>query len=211
MRYQALIPVKTLAAAKSRLAAHLSPTRRETLVLDMLHHVLCVLRASEVMEQIVVVSPDQRVLARAQSWGAQGWPEEGHGHNPALLTAATRMRAVGASGLLTISADLPLLHVQDIRALVSRAASHPVVIAPSREGTGTNALLLRPPLAIPYLFGANSFHHHVQAAGQRQLSVSIYYSTGLAWDIDTIDDIRELREYQSGVQHELSAYNCNVS
>jgi 2-phospho-L-lactate/phosphoenolpyruvate guanylyltransferase len=207
MVYYALVPVKTLSAAKSRLAAHLSPSQRETIVLDMLRYVLCILRASEVLEQVIVVSPDQRVLEHAQSWGAEAWPEEVHGHNAALGAAATHIRATGAAGLLTISADLPLLRVQDIRALVSRADRHPVVIAPSREGTGTNALLLRPPLAIPYLFGTNSFHHHVQAAGQRQLSVSIYYSTGLAWDIDTIDDIRELHEYQAGVQHELTAYH----
>jgi|SRR5579885_2257702 2-phospho-L-lactate guanylyltransferase len=209
MSYHALVPVKTLTSAKSRLAAHLPPHERETLVLDMLCHVLSVLRASEVLEKIVVVSPDERVLERARSWGAQAWPEEAVGHNPALLAAATRIRAEGASALLTISADLPLLRVTDIRALVSRAADHPIVIAPSREGTGTNALLTRPPLAIPYLFGPNSFHRHVQAAGQRQLSVSIYYSTGLAWDIDTIDDIHELREYQAGVQHELAAHSSS--
>lgn len=209
MGYYALVPVKTLALAKSRLAAHLSPGQRETLVLDMLHHVLCVLRASEVLEQIVVVSPDERVLERTDNWGAQAWHEEVYGHNPALHAAATRIRTEGATGLLTISADLPLLRVQDIRAMLSRAASHPIVIAPSREGTGTNALLVRPPLALPYLFGVNSFHRHVQAAGQRQLSVSIYYSTGLAWDIDTIDDIDELREYQSGVLHELPTHSSS--
>ncbi|HLI08212.1 MAG TPA: 2-phospho-L-lactate guanylyltransferase [Ktedonobacteraceae bacterium] len=206
MGYYALVPIKTLTEAKSRLASHLSPTQRETLVLDMLRYVLCILHASEELEQVVVVSPDERVLERAQSWGAEAWPEEAHGHNAALGAAATRIRVMGAAGLLTISADLPLLRVQDIRALVSRAARHPVVIAPSREGTGTNALFVRPPLTIPYLFGANSFQHHVQAAGKRQLSVSIYYSTGLAWDIDTIDDIRELHESQAGVQHELTAY-----
>ena len=207
MDYYALVPVKTLTAAKSRLAVHLSPSERETLVLDMLRHVLYVLHASEALEQVVVVSPDERVLERARDWGAQAWPEEAPGHNPALHAAAMRIRAKGASALLTISADLPLLRVQDIRALISRAANHPIVIAPSREGTGTNALLVQPPLALPYLFGVNSFHRHVQAAGQRQLSVSIYYSTGLAWDIDTIDDIDELREYQAGVQHELTAHS----
>jgi 2-phospho-L-lactate/phosphoenolpyruvate guanylyltransferase len=207
MGYQALVPVKTLASAKSRLAAHLSPCEREALVLDMLHHVLAVLRESEVLEQIVVVSPDERVLERARSWGVQAWPEEVHGHNPALYAAARRIRAGGASALLTISADLPLLSVQDIRTMVARSAGHSVVIAPSRDGNGTNALLVRPPLAIPYLFGLDSFQHHVQVTGQRQLSVSIYNSTGLAWDIDTIDDIHELREYQSRVQHELTAHN----
>ena len=207
MRYQALVPVKTLAEAKSRLAAHLSAPERETLVLDMLHHVLCVLRKSELLEQIAVVSPDERVLEHALTWGAQAMPEEEQGHNPALHAAAVRARAGGATALLTISADLPRLSVQDIRAMIARSVRHPVVLAPSREGTGTNALLVRPPLAVPYLFGPNSFQDYVQAARQRQLSVSIYNSTSLAWDIDTIDDIDELRNHGLREQHELTTYN----
>lgn len=207
MGYQALAPVKTLASAKSRLAPHLSATERETLVLDMLHHVLCILRESNLFEQISVVSPDERVLERAQAWGAQALPEEEQGHNPALYAAAVRTWSTGATALLTISADLPLLRVQDIRTMIARSREHPVVLAPSREGTGTNALLVRPPLALPYLFGINSFHDYVQAARQRQLSVSIYHSTGLAWDIDTIDDVHELRAYQSRACPELTTYN----
>lgn len=207
MRYQALVPVKTLTAAKSRLATHLSAAQRETLVLDMLHHVLDVLRKSELLEQIAVVSPDERVLEHTQAWGAQAMPEEEQGHNPALHAAAVRARAAGATALLTISADIPLLNVQDIRAMIARSAEHPVVLAPSREGSGTNALLVRPPLVLPYLFGPDSFQDYVQAARQRQLSVSIYNSTSLARDIDTIDDIYELHEYQLREQHELTTYN----
>lgn len=207
MRYQALVPVKTLSEAKSRLAAHLSVNERETLVLDMLHHVLEVLRQSELLEQIAVVSPDKRALEHALAWGAQAMREEAAGHNPALHAAALRARMAGATALLTISADLPLLTVQDIRAMIARSASHAVVLAPSREGTGTNALLVRPPLAVPYLFGPHSFQDYVQAATQRQLSVSIYNSTSLAWDIDTIDDIDGLRNHELREYHELTTYN----
>ena len=207
MRYQALVPVKTLTAAKSRLAAHLSAAERETLVLDMLHHVLSVLLNSKLLEQIAVVSPDERVLERTQTWGAQAWPEEKEGHNPALHAAAVRARAAGATALLTISADLPLLNVQDIRCMIARSTEHPVVLAPSREGTGTNALLVRPPLALPYLFGPDSLQDYMQAARQRQLSVSIYNSTSLAWDIDTIDDIHELRNHRLREHYELTTYN----
>ena len=207
MRYQALVPVKTLTEAKSRLAAYLSASERETLVLDMLYHVLGVLRKSELLEQITVVSPDERVLEHALVWGAQAMLEEEQGHNPALHAAALRARAAGTKALLTISADLPLLTAQDIRGMIARSARHPIVLAPSREGTGTNALLARPPLAVPYLFGPHSFQDYVQAARQRQLSVSIYNSMSLAWDIDNIDDIDELRNHGLREYHELTTYN----
>src|SRR2546428_9591838 len=44
-----------------------------------------------------------------------------------------------------------------------------VVLAPSRDRTGTNAILVRPPLALPYLFGPNSLQQYLQAARQWKL------------------------------------------
>ena len=193
MKYTALIPVKSLVMAKSRLAPSLSQHKRELLVLDMLHHVLRTLRQSECFERISVVSADARVLAQAELWGAQALPEEREGHNPALEAAALRELAAGSSALLTISADLPFLSICDIRSLVEQSAQYEVVLAASREGTGTNAMLVRPPLAIPYLFGPNSLQLHRQAALQRDLRWTIYSNPGLARDIDTVDDLRELQ------------------
>ena len=218
MKYKALIPVKSLSSAKSRLASYLPQNQRETFVLDMLHHVLCVLLESELFEQVSVVSSDGRVLEHAHTWGAQALMEEQHGHNPALHAAALRIQTVGArlagarskdgflgdkgslsEALLTISADLPLLTTQEIRCLLEQSTQHEVVLAPARDGTGTNAVLVRPPLIVPYAFGPNSLHRYVEAAKQRDLSYKIYYSSGLAFDIDTIDDL-----------HQLEALNRNI-
>src|SRR6266567_863167 len=80
MTYTALVPVKELNVAKSRLAAYLSRQQRESLVLDMLHHVLQILLASCLFERVSVVSPDTRVLENARLWGAQALKEEQHGH-----------------------------------------------------------------------------------------------------------------------------------
>ena len=196
MTYRAIIPVKSLNEAKSRLATHLTLHQRENLVLDMLHHVLQALRESNVLEQVSVVSSDQRVLRQAQAWGAQAVVEEMPGHNAALHAAALLELAAGTSALLTIAADLPLLHPGDIRMLAAQSAQHAVVLAPARDGTGTNAILVRPPLAVPYLFGANSLQCYQQAARQREPGSTLYRSIGLALDIDTIDDLDDLYELQ---------------
>jgi 2-phospho-L-lactate guanylyltransferase len=196
MTYRAIIPVKSLSEAKSRLATHLTLHQRENLVLDMLHHVLQALCESNVLEQVSVVSSDQRVLRQAQVWGAQAVVEEMPGHNAALHAAALQELAAGTSALLTIAGDLPLLHPSDIRMLVAQSALYPVVLASSRDGTGTNAILVRPPLAIPYLFGENSLPRYQQAAWQWQLDSTIYHSIGLSLDIDTIDDLDDLYELQ---------------
>jgi 2-phospho-L-lactate guanylyltransferase len=193
MKYSALVPVKALAQAKSRLAPHLSNRERESLVLDMLAHVLHILRSSEQFETISVVSEDRRVLSLAAQWGAHPSLEEQHGHNPALSAAAMRELADGVKALLTISADLPLLTVSDVTAMCTLAEQFNVVLAPSREGTGTNALLTRPPLAIPYLFGTNSRERHLEAAHEKYLSSVLYHSCSLAFDVDTVEDVHELQ------------------
>lgn len=193
MKYSALIPVKSLAQAKSRLAPYLSSSEREELVLDMLEHVLRTLRMCEQIERTAVVSADTSVLAHAERLGAVPLLERQYGHNPALHAAALQLESTGAGALLTISADLPLLAARDIITMIELSRQSDVVLAPSREGTGTNALLVRPPLAIPYRFGIDSRSRHLEAAHRRHLRSSLYQSYSLAFDIDTIEDVRELQ------------------
>lgn len=223
MKYSALVPVKTLALAKSRLRDHLSPYQRERLVLDMLEHVVHILCDSEIFEQVYVVSADSRVLEMVQHWDAEPLRETQPGHNPALRAAAltileraawregdfatwARVRERGYmpeqpgtlllpdEGLLTISADLPLLSQEDIQALVRQAEDYRVVLASSSDGTGTNALLTRPALALPYLFGPNSLPTYIRAARQQQLSYTCYHNPNLAFDIDTFEDVQRLEQ-----------------
>lgn len=197
MGHRALIPVKHLSAVKTRLAQHLTPEQRSTLVLDMLHRVIDALHASQAFESIAVVSPDSEVLAKARHWGAHGLLEEQPGHNEALTAAARHALNQGADTLLTLSADLPLLCGQDVRRMIEQAETHHVVLAPSRDGTGTNALLARPPLVIPYVFGINSLQHHIAQARSHQLSYTLYRSLGSGLDIDTLDDLMLYRSHES--------------
>jgi 2-phospho-L-lactate guanylyltransferase len=196
-RFSALVPVKALAQAKSRLADHLTLRQRQNLVLDMLHHVLSVLIESECFARVAVVSPDERVLAHTREWGAYSLCEEVAGHNEALRAAAESKALAETSALLTISADLPFLHSNDIQRMVELSAGHDLVLAPAREGTGTNAILMRPPLVVPYLFGPRSFQHYQRAARQRSQNTAIYHSIGTALDIDIIDDLDDLYEAQA--------------
>ncbi len=197
MKYTALVPVKSLAEAKSRLAGHLTQTQRATLMLEMLHHVLCVLHKSRAFAQISVVSSDRYVLERSQAWGAYARVEELAGHNPALTAAAGRERAEGSSGLLTISADLPLLQTHDIQAIIEQARHYSVVLAASQEETGTNAFFARPPLVLPYVFGPGSLQHYLAEAEQQQVSCYVQRSLGLALDIDTMNDLELFYSYNT--------------
>lgn len=196
MKYRALIPVKTLNEAKSRLAPYLTPSQRAILMLDMLHHVVSVLRASNAFGGIAIVSSDTHVLERASAWGVQQHYEERRGHNSALHTAALQELSTGAEALLTISADLPFLQTQDISSMLELSRQYSIVLAQSHDGTGTNALLTHPPLAIPYVFGPGSLQRFRNEAQQHHLGHTLCQCPGLALDIDTIDDLERLRCYE---------------
>jgi|SRR5579885_151050 len=196
MTYRALIPVKMLHQAKSRLASYLNEEARATLVLAMLQHVISILLESAQFERVSVVSADRKVLAQAQSWGAHAMLEERQGHNPALEAAALAELTTGAETLLTISADLPLLQLHDVCNMIEQSRQYDVVLAPSLDGTGTNALLARPPLALPYLFGPGSLQRYSMEAKQRAISFALYHSTGFALDIDTINDLEMFRRHE---------------
>lgn len=191
MTYRALIPVKMLGEAKSRLMPYLTADQRAKLVLHMLHHVIETLQASNSLESISVVSPDLHVLEQAERWGADALIEEEHGHNPALHAAAKKL-AEGATALLTISADLPLLQARDIHNMFELSKQYNVVLASSGDGTGTNALLTRPPLALPYVFGPGSLQRYVEEAQRYDLKSTLYRSASTALDIDTFDDLELL-------------------
>jgi 2-phospho-L-lactate guanylyltransferase len=188
MKATVIIPVKVLPAAKSRLAEYVNNEEREALVLTMLRHVLQTVKAADDELEIVVVSTDQKVYALATSLGIKTIPEKIIGHNHALRYAANQLDP--SLPLLTISADLPLVKPHDINHIFLLGKTNDVVLAASKEGTGTNALLLRKPLLLPYLFGTNSLGKFVTAAEKQHLKYSIYNSASIAFDVDTIDDLK---------------------
>ncbi|MBA2343789.1 MAG: 2-phospho-L-lactate guanylyltransferase, partial [Rubrobacter sp.] len=162
------------------------------LALRMMGRVLSALREAGV-ENVCVVSPDEAVLDLASRSGATPLMQEDSGLNPALEQGRRWAMKGGASDLLVLPADLPLLEPDDVRALLDEAEDRqPVSISPDGEGSGTNALLLRPPDALPFLFGLDSFTRHIQAAEERDLGVRIVERTGLAFDLDTAGDLARL-------------------
>lgn len=205
--YSALIPVKSLAQAKSRLTNHLTPKQRANLMLDMLHHVIHTLHESELFSRVAVVSADSYVLKQTQKWGAYPYQEEARGHNPALTAAAQHEIARDVSALLTISADLPLLNTHDLSTMVDLLSTAEVVLASSQDGTGTNAILTRPPLLVPYVFGPYSYQRYHMEAARRHLHLKTVKRLGLALDIDTITDLQELHQYRTNTTIDYS-YQC---
>jgi 2-phospho-L-lactate guanylyltransferase len=191
----AIVPVKPLRRAKSRLASVLNRDERAALSQEMLIHTLGVLAEVPGIERVLVVSRDSRALALARDFGAHTVTERGEPQlNSALVRATLVARGYGVSGVLVLPADLPLVQKEDIEMLLSRAKDPPViVIAPDRHRKGTNALLASPPGLIEYDFGPDSFKLHQQRAQAAGARVEICELSSLGLDVDLPEDLEILR------------------
>ncbi len=198
MNVIAVVPVKDLWGTKSRLKPILDGGARAGLTIYMMGRVISALREAQV-EEVCVVSPDRIVLNEAQKRGASPLMQESRGLNPALEEGRSWAMREGASALLVLPADLPLIEADDVRAVLAEAAAAPVAIAPDGARSGTNALFLRPPDAVPFLFGPESFEAHLRAAGDRDVEVRVCENGHLSFDLDTAGDLARLKK--SGAAH----------
>lgn len=194
----AVIPVKPLGSAKSRLAHLLSPGERRDLALAMLADVLAAVRAAPAVAQVSVVSRDPAAIALAAEHGASALFDHTNDLNAALSGAAAQVAAAGGPALLVLPSDLPLVSADDIGQLVDALGDPPsAVIAPSPDG-GTNALLVAPPGALPFHFGPDSLARHMAAAQNSGLAIRLVRTPGLDLDVDRPDDLLRLSASQVG-------------
>ena len=85
--------------------------------------------------------------------------------NAAVEIGLAEAARSGAEAALVLTADLPLASAGEIEAALA-AAGPPgsVLLVPSRDGTGTNAMLLRPPTAMRPALGPDSRARHLARA-----------------------------------------------
>lgn len=192
MKLWLLTPVKPFGEGKSRLAGVLSPAMRGELMRQWLDHVLACAGVCSFLAGSIVISRDSQVHTMARAAGVLPLVESGYDLNLALDQARRAAMAQQADAILVLPADLPLLTVADIEQLYGLAIGGPgMVIAPGRNG-GTNALLLRPPMAIDFAFGVGSFQRHCALASAQALPYRVYDSATLAFDVDVVEDLAEL-------------------
>lgn len=192
MNVWAIVPVKPLSRAKSRLSDVMLPDDREELASRLLKRTVRLLLSLSAIEGVLVISRDSQALAIVRDLGAQTVQESGTPElNNALLRATQVLKAWGANASLIVPADIPLLKRDDIESMVTLGRYHnSVVLAPDRHERGTNLMLVRPPGLIPYAYGDNSFLQHQQLARDIGASVLIYRSERVALDLDTADDLQ---------------------
>jgi FO synthase len=188
----ALVPVKAFAKAKQRLSNHLTPPRRIAFARAMMEKVIRQLQATPILAGVAVVTGDEEVAAFARLLGTRVLIE----NRPVSLTSAVAYGTCslfdeGADAVLVLPADLPFIHSQDLIALLACRDDAAVTIVPSRDGTGTNALLVTAACPELFAFGSDSASRHRARAAAAGLSVQIRNFWSLAFDVDTPEDLRE--------------------
>lgn len=202
MKAIAIVPVKRFAEAKQRLAPGLDETRRQALAAAMLGDVLDAIGAARAVERTILVSGDplaQEIAAEAAAPVEVVPDPADEGHSVAAEAGIARAEADGASCVVLLPGDCPLLAPRDLDRLLTGVPSPYVAIVPDRHGTGTNALVLSPPSAIEPSFGEGSRERHVAAARAAGIPFEVEEVASLALDLDTPADLVALsRELESG-------------
>jgi len=192
-----LLPVKDLRDAKKRLADVFAPEERFGLAQAMLADTIRAVQGVRCAEKIFVVTNYQPVLDVAKKNGWAILREDRQISESHAVDFASRVcEERGVTGLLRVPLDVPLLQSSNIDELLTTECGAPgLVIVPSRDGTGTNAILRTPPTLFPSHFGEGSFAKHVSEAQRASAKVTIRRNPRLEMDVDDESDLRALLEH----------------
>lgn len=187
----ALIPVKSLNNAKSRLASILAAEERRALVLSMLETVVTRCLDCHRISKVCVITPDPAIAATTEALGAITVYESGDaGLNGAVASGLQRTQHFEAEQILILPADIPFLDSSDLSQIFDAAdARRPSVLVPCHKGAGTNAVLIPADTPFRPQFGRASFWHHfaqLSALGLKPRALSL---PGIAADIDDPEDL----------------------
>ena len=190
----AIVPVNILSKSKARLAPSFGAAERRRLSTAMLLDVLRAIKSVRRVHRITVVSADRSVGRIARAAGGHFlWEGKRRGLNKGLRLALRDAAARRATAALILPSDLPVIRPHEIRAFLKRSAGYPMAMNPSKDGAGTNALLLRPPEIIGPSFGRNSFPRHLAIARRKGLSVKVVRMPGISLDVDETRDLARVK------------------
>ena len=196
IRILGIIPVKHLNHTKSRLRSILTLAERQVLTLRILFKTIQAMESSGEVHEILILTPDDRVLSFAKGLRVLGLKDNGGGMNQALRQATRWAIDHHFEAILVLPCDLPFLGREDIEQITHMGAEEGrvVVIAPNEEKNGTNGLFVKPPGILRYCFGVGSFSRHQDQAFTRHLEVKIYSSASIGFDLDFSEQYRFLIE-----------------
>ncbi len=178
-----LVPLKSFAQAKARLASSLDDEARITLIKRLATQVL---RAAGTLPAFVVCD-DGDVADWSVRRGALALYAPGLGLNGAVTAGVRLLGTLGFDLVIVAHADLPF-----VEGLERFGSDGEVMIAPDRRDDGTNVIAI--PIGAPFHFsyGPGSFARHVREAERLGHPLTIVRDRRFATDVDVPDDLAEL-------------------
>jgi 2-phospho-L-lactate guanylyltransferase len=190
--WTAVIPVKRLSGAKSRLRGAVPDEWHQDLALAMVRDTVAAVLACPDVAELLVVTDDEAAASAVAALGARAVPDRpGAGLNDALRFGAdvvaglSRRRAV-------LAGDLPALRPGELSAALRGVRRRSYV--PDADGTGTVLLAAPAGTALDPRFGVGSAAAHA-ASGARTLAADW---PGLRHDVDTAQDLARVLELGAG-------------
>ncbi len=193
----AVVAIKPLGQAKTRLATVPGPLRRE-LVLAMLLDTVRVLSESA---RTVIVTAEPGLKHRLDDHGlAVQVVEEAEptGLNQALRFGEEALRRQGIRRVLACVADLPALRAESLQGVIAAAGAQPRSFLADADGIGTT-MLIADGVGLDPHFGPGSAAAHRDSGAVPLLDSAIGRSVPDArQDVDTEDDLAEIGRYDLG-------------
>jgi len=156
----------------------------------MLKDVLSALRRTKRIHSVTVVSADKGARRICKRLGASFlWEGRRRGLNRGVKLAVRHAQREGATSVLVIHSDLPLLKPLEVDEFLKRSVGCSVALTPSKDRDGTKALLMSPPQVIRPVFGKDSFRKHLLLARQRKARSRVLLFNGIGFDVDTPRDL----------------------
>lgn len=183
MRSAVVVPVKSFARAKARLAPVLDEQARADLARRMAEQVL---RAAGSLP-VLVACDDDDVAAWARSHGADVAWTPGTDLNGSVTAAVAALAASGFDRVVVAHADLP--KARDLAIVVGVGG---VVAVPDRRYDGTNVLAVPSGAGFVFAYGPGSFDRHRAEAARLGLEFIIVEAPDLRWDVDDPSDLEGL-------------------
>jgi 2-phospho-L-lactate guanylyltransferase len=203
-----IVPMKPLAAGKRRLGN----SSRPALILMMLDRVVRAVTGAIGREMCWVVGGDELARKVTGDAGGRWMADRGSDLNTTVRDSMERAFEEGARAAIFIPADVPMITAEDVLTIihVSDRFASPVGVEARADG-GTNALLLPAGANIRLAFGHQSYRLHRANAERVGLPLVSAPAPGLAFDLDSLDDLRYAAATVPGFSEELERWDAWVA
>ncbi len=207
LKTSAIIPVKTFSKAKTRL--NLQPDCKEEICSLMLQEVLRTVSDCKIVNQIVLVTKDEDALKIGKQFNAVGIFDDELGVNNAINLADEYLSDKNFDCSVIFPQDIPTMTSTDIETLLGFIKStNSVIIVPSRQFNGTNALVRCPSGLMQTKYDLGSYTHQIDAARTRTNNISIALIRRMMLDIDDESDLAFMLKQNSkhGFCNKIASY-----